>query len=61
MDINTLRSVVTVVVMGAFFGILWWAYRPGHKARFERDAMLPFDESGDDASGNGDTSKGSRP
>jgi cytochrome c oxidase cbb3-type subunit 4 len=47
MDINMLRAAVTVMAFAAFVGVLWWAYRPGHKARFERDALLPFDETDD--------------
>ncbi len=47
MDINLIRSLVTVAAFAAFLGILWWAYRPAHKTRFERDAMLPFDETDD--------------
>ena len=45
MDINVLRTVVTVVVFAAFIGIVCWAYAPLRRARFERDAMLPFDEA----------------
>ena len=44
MDINVLRSLVTVVAFAAFIGIVWWAYAPSRRARFERDATLPFDE-----------------
>ena len=49
MDINLIRSLVTVASLAAFLGIVWWAYGPSRKARFERDALLPFadeDESG---------------
>ena len=42
MDINLLRSLVTVSSLAAFLGIVWWAYGPSRKARFERDALLPF-------------------
>ena len=44
MDINLLRSLVTVAVVAAFAGIVWWAYAPSRRARFERDALLPFAE-----------------
>jgi cytochrome c oxidase cbb3-type subunit 4 len=44
MDINVLRSLVTVAALAAFLGIVWWAYAPARRARFERDAMLPFDD-----------------
>ena len=43
MDINTLRALVTVAALAAFLGIVWWAYGPARKARFERDALLPFE------------------
>jgi len=42
MDINLLRSLVTVASLAAFLGIVWWAYGPARKERFERDALLPF-------------------
>ena len=45
MDINLLRSLATVAALAAFIGIVWWAYTPSRKARFDRDALLPF---GDD-------------
>ena len=43
MDINELRSVVTVVSMLTFLGIVWWAYGvKSNKQRFEEAANLPF-------------------
>jgi cytochrome c oxidase cbb3-type subunit 4 len=42
MDINVLRSVITVVSFAAFIGIVWWAYRRGSKSRFEAASRLPF-------------------
>jgi cytochrome c oxidase cbb3-type subunit 4 len=44
MDINLLRSLVTVAALVAFLGIVWWAYGPARKERFERDGRLPLDE-----------------
>jgi cbb3-type cytochrome oxidase subunit 3 len=38
--------MITLAAFATFIGIVWWAYAPGRKARFERDAELPFD--GDD-------------
>ncbi len=43
MDLNLLRGLVTLAALAAFLGIVWWAYAPSRKARFERDARLPFD------------------
>lgn len=43
MDINDLRSVVTVVSLLTFLGIVWWAYGvKSNKRRFEEAANLPF-------------------
>jgi len=44
MDINLVRSLVTLAAFAAFLGIVWWAYAPGRKERFERDARLPFED-----------------
>lgn len=50
MDINDLRSVVTVLSFATFIGIVWWAYSRRSKQRFEEAARLPFaDDWADDA------------
>lgn len=53
MDINTLRSIVTVVAFLAFLGIVIWAYSDRSKAAFDQAARLPFDED-EDAIGYGE-------
>jgi cytochrome c oxidase cbb3-type subunit 4 len=42
MDINTLRSLSTVLVAVAFVAICWWAFSPSRRKRFEEAARLPF-------------------
>ena len=43
MDINDLRSIMTVVSLLTFLGIVWWAFgMKGNKERFEEAANLPF-------------------
>ena len=42
MDINDLRSIMTVVSFAVFLGIVWWAYGKGSKHRFDDAANLPF-------------------
>jgi cytochrome c oxidase cbb3-type subunit IV len=42
MDINTLRSIVTVVTFAVFIGILWWAMSRRNQSRFDEAARLPF-------------------
>lgn len=44
MDINILRSIVTVVTFVVFIGILWWAMSRRNQARFDEAARLPFDQ-----------------
>ena len=46
-EIDLIRALVTLAAFTAFVGVVWWAYAPSRKARFERDAQLPFGE-GDD-------------
>jgi cytochrome c oxidase cbb3-type subunit 4 len=45
MDIDLARSLVTVAAFATFLAIVWWAYAPARAQRFERDALLPFDEA----------------
>jgi cytochrome c oxidase cbb3-type subunit IV len=42
MDINLIRSLVTVAGFIGFVGILVWAYLPGRKEQFDEAARLPF-------------------
>lgn len=42
MDINVLRSLVTVAAFVVFICILFWAYRPSRKDQFDDAAQLPF-------------------
>lgn len=53
MDLQALsemaRSAWVVWLMILFVGIVFWAFRPKNKDRFERDGKIPFadDEDGD--------------
>jgi len=42
MDINDLRSAITVVSLLVFAGIGIWAYRPRNRGDFDSAARLPF-------------------
>ena len=44
LDINTLRSLVTVVSFITFIGIIVWAYSRRNAADFEEAANLPFEQ-----------------
>ena len=45
MDLNLLRSLVTVAAMAAFFAIVWWAYAPSRKALWESRAELDREDA----------------
>lgn len=42
MDINDLRSAVTVISLLTFLGIIAWAWSKSNKASFDEAAQLPF-------------------
>jgi cytochrome c oxidase cbb3-type subunit 4 len=45
MDLNLIRSLVTVAAFAAFVGIVWWAYSPARKARLEDAGRSVLEES----------------
>ena len=47
MDINDLRSIVTVAGLLCFLAIVAWAYGKSSKKGFEEAANLPFAEDDD--------------
>jgi len=44
MDVNTLRSLTTVISLLVFLGIVWWAWSKSRKTDFEQAARLPFEQ-----------------
>ena len=48
MDINAIRTSITVLAMLAFLGIVAWAWSSRRRADFDAAARLPLDE--DDSS-----------
>lgn len=44
MDINDLRSFLTVLMFALFIGIVWWTYSSKHKQAFDEAAMLAVDD-----------------
>ena len=44
MDVNTLRSIVTVAGFITFIGIVVWAWSQRNAADFEKAAQLPFEQ-----------------
>ncbi|MEW6706108.1 MAG: cbb3-type cytochrome c oxidase subunit 3 [Pseudomonadota bacterium] len=47
MDINDLRSAVTLVSLLIFSAIVGWAWWPRRRAEHEAAARLPFADEGD--------------
>ncbi|MDP1535736.1 MAG: cbb3-type cytochrome c oxidase subunit 3 [Burkholderiales bacterium] len=44
MDINLIRSLITLVLFVVFIGIVVWAWSKGRRADFEAAARLPLDD-----------------
>ncbi|QEI09133.1 cbb3-type cytochrome c oxidase subunit 3 [Pigmentiphaga aceris] len=42
MDLNTLRSTVTVLAFACFIGIFLWAWSGRNRASFDEAGRLPF-------------------
>jgi len=42
MDAGDLQGLATVLCMMAFAAVVYWAYGPSRKAKFEDAATLPF-------------------
>lgn len=43
-DVNTLRSLATVLSFATFVGIIVWAYSRKNSDDFEQAAQLPFEQ-----------------
>lgn len=44
MNLGTLHSIATIAALVAFLAIVWWAYSPKNRKRFEEDAQLALDD-----------------
>ena len=44
MDINTLRTLVTLASFAVFVGIIWWTYSPKRGEDFSQAERLPFEQ-----------------
>jgi cbb3-type cytochrome oxidase subunit 3 len=45
MDLDIVRSLVTLAAFGTFLGIVWWAYAPARKARLDAIAKSILEEN----------------
>lgn len=44
MNMETLRSLVTLAAFLAFLGIVWWAYSPARRDRLQKVSESIFEE-----------------
>jgi cytochrome c oxidase cbb3-type subunit 4 len=44
MDMGTIRGLITLLLLLAFIGLVFWAYSKRRKADFDEMAQLPFHE-----------------
>lgn len=44
MNFGLLQSIATISAVIAFIAIVWWAYSPKNRDRFEQDAQLALDD-----------------
>ncbi|MDP2829839.1 MAG: cbb3-type cytochrome c oxidase subunit 3 [Sulfuricellaceae bacterium] len=49
MDINDLRSIMTVIFFALFVGIVIWAFSPSRKKEFDEAARLVMDNDEPDS------------
>lgn len=44
MDYQTLRGVITALLLVLFIGVVWWAYDKRQQSRFDKAANSIFDD-----------------
>ena len=49
MDLNDVRSLVTLLGLALFVGLMAWTWWPGRRNAHEVAAQLPFDGDADDS------------
>jgi cytochrome c oxidase cbb3-type subunit 4 len=53
MDLNDIRSAVTVASFALFIGLMAWTWRPKQRAEHEAAARLPFEGEAQESTSNG--------
>ena len=48
MDLNDIRSLVTLASFALFVGLMAWTFRPARRGAHEAAARLPFDGEAQD-------------
>lgn len=52
MDLNDIRSALTVIMFVVFLGIVFWTFSGRRKRAFDEAARLPFDDDESMVAGN---------
>ncbi|WNK19637.1 cbb3-type cytochrome c oxidase subunit 3 [Halomonas piscis] len=60
MDSGDFQGIVTLILLIAFVGIIWWAYSKRRKPDFDEAANLPFADEEEDEQPNRDQPAASR-
>ncbi len=47
LDLNLLRSAVTLAAFATFLAIVWWAYAPARRGRLESQGRSILEEDGE--------------
>lgn len=47
MDLDVIRSIITVASFATFLGIVWWAYSARRRNAFDRAARSVLEEADD--------------
>jgi cytochrome c oxidase cbb3-type subunit 4 len=47
MDLDDIRSIITVASFATFLGIVWWAYSARRSSAFDRAARSVLEEADD--------------
>ena len=53
MNIDTVRTLMTLLSFAMFVGVIWWAYRARNEDRFRDAANLPFSDDETENRGDG--------
>jgi cytochrome c oxidase cbb3-type subunit 4 len=48
LDVNTLRGIISILVLITFVAIFFWAYSSKRRKDFDQAANLPFADDNDD-------------
>ena len=48
MTISYLHAIWTVLLLGVFAGIIYWAFRSSNRARFEEAGRIPLEDDLDE-------------